>query len=217
MDHSPRGRRGFMWLKNQDEPLTFNRISLKAGKHIGRRRMLRKEIEDRLTLEQQQAIDSTAPIQPSREFGLLDHALSRGHLGQLRHSAHVPRHVGKHPARPKFRSTACFTSDEGDMSDLPRTTDALRSDIDSAKTGDKIDFPDPAMVPLGTDDEAAGTPPTAAQIRAAAEAEVSPVRRRRDANRQSVEGFPWPYLAIIVPLIVIILGVIWVAVGQRAG
>jgi hypothetical protein len=26
------------------------------------------------------------------------------------------------------------------------------------RTGDKVDWPDPAMAPLGTDDEAAGTP-----------------------------------------------------------
>jgi hypothetical protein len=28
------------------------------------------------------------------------------------------------------------------------------------RTGDKVDRPDPAMAPLGTDDEAAGTPPS---------------------------------------------------------
>lgn len=36
------------------------------------------------------------------------------------------------------------------------TTDKLRSDIDSGKAGDKVDHPDPAAAPLGTDDEAAG-------------------------------------------------------------
>lgn len=39
------------------------------------------------------------------------------------------------------------------------TTDRLRKDIDRGVGGDKIPFPDPAAAPLGTDDEAAGTPP----------------------------------------------------------
>ena len=34
----------------------------------------------------------------------------------------------------------------------------LRRDIDSGTTGDKVGWPDPAAAPLGTDDEAAGTP-----------------------------------------------------------
>ena len=38
------------------------------------------------------------------------------------------------------------------------TTDRLRSDIDHGQAGDKVDFPDPAAAPLGTDEEAAGTP-----------------------------------------------------------
>jgi hypothetical protein len=37
-------------------------------------------------------------------------------------------------------------------------TERLRHDIDSGRTGDKIDWPDPAAAPLGTDEEAAGTP-----------------------------------------------------------
>jgi hypothetical protein len=41
-----------------------------------------------------------------------------------------------------------------------RNVDQLKADIDSGKAGDKIAWPDPAMAPLGTDDEAAGTPPT---------------------------------------------------------
>lgn len=103
------------------------------------------------------------------------------------------------------------------MPKLPTTSDALRRDIDSAKTGDKIDFPDPAMAPLGTDDEAAGTAPSPGQVRAAAKAELRPRRTRRDANRQAVEGFPWPYVAITLPLVAIILFLLWLALQQRAG
>jgi hypothetical protein len=36
--------------------------------------------------------------------------------------------------------------------------DQLRHDIDRGHTGDKVAFPDPAAAPLGTDEEAAGTP-----------------------------------------------------------
>jgi hypothetical protein len=32
----------------------------------------------------------------------------------------------------------------------------LRADIDSGKTADKVDFPDPSAAPLGTDEEAGG-------------------------------------------------------------
>jgi hypothetical protein len=42
----------------------------------------------------------------------------------------------------------------------PTTVDRLRHDITRGKTEDKVSFPDPAVAPLGTDEEAAGTPPT---------------------------------------------------------
>ena len=38
------------------------------------------------------------------------------------------------------------------------TTEQLRHDIDRGRTGDKVDAIDPAAAPLGTDEEAAGTP-----------------------------------------------------------
>ena len=52
------------------------------------------------------------------------------------------------------------------------TTAKLRSDIDSGRAGDKVDNIDPAAAPLGTDDEAAGTPPTPAEIKLAYTHEV---------------------------------------------
>ena len=36
----------------------------------------------------------------------------------------------------------------------------LKGDIDSGRTGDKVGVFDPALAPLGTDDEAAGAPPS---------------------------------------------------------
>lgn len=46
------------------------------------------------------------------------------------------------------------------------TSDQLRARIDRGETGDKVDNPDPAAVPLGADAEAGGNPPTADQLRA---------------------------------------------------
>jgi hypothetical protein len=42
----------------------------------------------------------------------------------------------------------------------PKTVDDLREDIDRGLTGEKVAGSDPAAAPLGTDAEAAGTPPT---------------------------------------------------------
>jgi hypothetical protein len=41
---------------------------------------------------------------------------------------------------------------------IASNVDQLRSRIDQGETGDKVDFPDPAAAPLGTDAEAAGVP-----------------------------------------------------------
>lgn len=46
----------------------------------------------------------------------------------------------------------------------PPTADSLRQAIDSGRTGEKTDWPDPAAAPLGTDDEAAGHPPTRREL-----------------------------------------------------
>jgi hypothetical protein len=40
------------------------------------------------------------------------------------------------------------------------TSDQIRHRTDFAGAGDKVPFPDPASAPLGTDDEAAGRPPS---------------------------------------------------------
>jgi hypothetical protein len=53
-----------------------------------------------------------------------------------------------------------------------QTTARLRHDIDRGRGGDKVDNIDPAAAPLGTDDEAAGKPPTAAEVELAYKHEV---------------------------------------------
>ena len=44
------------------------------------------------------------------------------------------------------------------------TAQELKGLIDSGRTGDKVSFPDTGAAPLGTDDEAAGTPDTPARV-----------------------------------------------------
>ncbi|WP_157089246.1 hypothetical protein [Oceanibaculum pacificum] len=52
------------------------------------------------------------------------------------------------------------------MKDTP-TAEQLRHRIDKGATGDKVPAHDPAAAPLGTDDEAAGAPPTKEELQAA--------------------------------------------------
>jgi hypothetical protein len=52
------------------------------------------------------------------------------------------------------------------------TTAKLRHDIDRGRGGDKVDNIDPAAAPLGTDDEAAGTPAAPAEVKLAHRNEV---------------------------------------------
>jgi len=79
----------------------------------------------------------------------------------------------------------------GDTSHAP-TSDQLRHEIDRGATGEKVDFPDPAMAPLGTDDEAAGAPPSAAERRSEGRrlAAMTPVSDHRQDTAS------WPYWAI---------------------
>ncbi len=65
------------------------------------------------------------------------------------------------------------------------TTDRLRADIDTGRTGDKTDFSDPAAAPLGTDAEAGGVPPGADAVARAREAEVDDGPDSSDANAQA--------------------------------
>jgi hypothetical protein len=65
------------------------------------------------------------------------------------------------------------------------TTEQLRIAIDQGEAGDKVDAGDPAAAPLGTDDEAAGSPDRADQVSLAASQEV---RGRASAGRQRNAG-----------------------------
>jgi hypothetical protein len=68
-----------------------------------------------------------------------------------------------------------FRSVERPAGDLPKETTAeLKAEIDAGRTGDKVDARDLAAVPLGTDDEAAGTLDTQARIALARATELPP-------------------------------------------
>lgn len=56
----------------------------------------------------------------------------------------------------------------------PHNTAQLHGDINKGRTGDKVAGFDPAAAPLGTDEEAAGTPPSPAEVRRARRQEHKP-------------------------------------------
>jgi hypothetical protein len=72
------------------------------------------------------------------------------------------------------------------------TVEQLRDDIDHGRTCDKIDAPDPAVAPLGADEEAAGTPPDPSAVEVARTLEVS--RACQQASRRGV-GAGWLLIA----------------------
>lgn len=86
--------------------------------------------------------------------------------------------------------------------EAPATVERLRRDIDLGKTRDKVAFPDPAAAPLGTDDEAAGTPATAAELHAERRA-LTPQPSRQPHNRRVVIAA----VGIVGAVIVLIMAV----------
>lgn len=84
----------------------------------------------------------------------------------------------------------------------PPPTDRLRIDIDRGMTGDKVNYPDPAAAPLGTDDEAAGHPVTGQER--SMEASARQLSRRVTRQRISI----WPYFSGIVAIILMIVALL---------
>jgi hypothetical protein len=82
------------------------------------------------------------------------------------------------------------------------TTDQIRFAIEHGHAGDKVDFPDPATAPLGTDAEAGGTPPTPAERRLEA-ASLGP--KPKKSYFQDVNGVVI-YCAAAIPVVLVILG-----------
>jgi hypothetical protein len=83
----------------------------------------------------------------------------------------------------------------------PSDADRLRSDIDRGRARDKVAAFDPAAAPLGTDAEAAGTPPDRAEIAAAEREEVgnAPPRPRAPSSGIFAARIAQMLLVIAVP------------------
>jgi hypothetical protein len=84
------------------------------------------------------------------------------------------------------------------------TVEQLRSAVDSGRTGDKVAWPDPAAAPLGSDDEAAGTPVSRAAVAMAQQAERSgPVET---PQARSGLGHAWILVAVIILVAALFIG-----------
>ncbi len=119
-------------------------------------------------------------------------------------------------------------SDNPDHRDIPRThtikpmeapppsanptTAQLKADIDSGRTGDKVEVFDPAASPLGTDDEAAGHPPGAERVAVARQQEDA-ARWKDDGSKESYahqhsRKALYGFIGFIVILLVLFIGAV---------
>lgn len=92
------------------------------------------------------------------------------------------------------------------------TTSMLKADINSGRTGDKNPVFDPGLSPLGTDDEAAGHPPSAFRVALARRIETvsrwSKGARATGAAHNKQDGFPTIFVGFIVAVgLVLVVGV----------
>jgi hypothetical protein len=85
----------------------------------------------------------------------------------------------------------------------------LKGDIDSGRTGDKNPVFDPGLSPLGTDDEAAGHPPTPFRIALARHYENVGrwvgQRRNASAAHNKHDGVPVVFIGFIIAVAVILV------------
>ena len=92
------------------------------------------------------------------------------------------------------------------------TTERLRADIDSGRTGDKVAASDPAAAPLGTDDEAAGTSPRPEDVALARRHELKLDGRQSDEKKI---GSAVLYLAILAGVMIALTGSLLYVLGLR--
>ena len=81
------------------------------------------------------------------------------------------------------------------------TSAKLKHDIDRGRGGDKVGVIDPAAVPLGTDDEAAGTPPTGPRLTRAYRTEIG-----SGHSRASGDWGVSIYIAMLCTIACVVLG-----------
>jgi hypothetical protein len=93
----------------------------------------------------------------------------------------------------------------------------LKGDIDTGRTGDKNEVFDPALAPLGTDDEAAGTPPSPARVERARLQETKwrwlwSTPRTSAAHDKNDSGVAYGFAGLIVLVgVAIVSGIAWLA------
>jgi hypothetical protein len=89
----------------------------------------------------------------------------------------------------------------------------LKGDIDSGRTGDKVEVFDPGLSPLGTDDEAAGRPPSAFRVALARQYETAgrwvKGARKTGAAHTKADGVPVVFIVFIAAVSLSILVGIW--------
>jgi hypothetical protein len=132
------------------------------------------------------------------------------------------------PREPMMEPSLASRSDHSDVpptrtidpidpppaSDRP-TTAMLKGDIDSGRTGDKNPVFDPGLSPLGTDDEAAGTPPSPFRVALARRYENverwMKGARKRGAAHNKQDGFPVVFVSFIGAVGAILVVGVWMA------
>lgn len=91
----------------------------------------------------------------------------------------------------------------------------LKGDIDSGRTGDKVEVFDPGMAMLGTCEEASGTPLTPEQIRFAREQEAKHRWRfgrptSSAAHGKDDSGVRYGFIGLIAAIaVLVVVGVTW--------
>ncbi|MGZ3218231.1 hypothetical protein [Paracoccus sp. T5] len=91
------------------------------------------------------------------------------------------------------------------------TAETLRQGIDHGQAADKVDYPDPAAAPLGTDAEAGGHPVTAREAGIAHDQEIRrpPGRTEDDPNPGSGFGSMGRLVLPVTLVVVAILLLLW--------
>ena len=108
------------------------------------------------------------------------------------------------------------------LHDARPTSAQLKGDIESGRTGDKNPVGDPALAPLGTDDEAAGRPPNRARTALARHHENigrwlgggSPLASAAHAKS---DGQPVLFLAITGAISLALVAGVWLSRAGMAG
>ncbi|MFN4184315.1 MAG: hypothetical protein ACK4M6_05975 [Hyphomonas sp.] len=90
----------------------------------------------------------------------------------------------------------------------------LRHEIDSGNTGDKVNYPDPAAAPLGTDDEAAGMTPAITDR----DIEIETACRHKPQRRWIPESLGEKSSVVVIAgfLITFAVVIVWLASTARA-